>query len=96
MTTDDSIHDDRRAETRRTEPGDVTLWLNGSALTVPGHLIDVAKSSFRARHNAPTLRPSHIVEFELAGVSGHARVVWTRVLGDQVESGFLILAEEAA
>ena len=95
MTTEDPIHDDRRAETRRTATGDVTLWLNGSPLTVPGHLIDVTKSGFRARHNAPTLRSSHIVEFEVAGVSGRARVVWTRVLGDQVESGFLILAEGA-
>ena len=96
MTIADSQHDDRRAETRRKTAADVTLWLNGSPFKVPGAVKDLTKSGFRARHNAPTLRPSHIVEFELAGVSGHARVVWTRVLGDQVESGFLILAEEAA
>jgi hypothetical protein len=95
MTIDDSKHDDRRLEMRRMAAGDVTLWLNGSPLTVSGHLIDLAKSGFRARHNSPTLRSRHIVEFEMAGVSGRARVVWTRVLGDQVESGFLILAEGA-
>jgi hypothetical protein len=95
MTIEDSKHDDRRLETRRMAAGDVILWLNGSPLTVPGHLMDLAKSGFRARHSSPTLRSGHIVEFELAGVSGRAMVVWTRVLGDQVESGFLILAEGA-
>ena len=93
MTIEDSKHDDRRAETRLMVAGDVNLWLNGSPLTVSGHLIDLTKSGFRAHHGSPTLRSSYIVEFELAGLSGRARVVWTRVLGDQVESGFLILAE---
>jgi hypothetical protein len=57
--------------------------------------MDLAKSGFRARHSSPTLRSGHIVECELAGVSGCARVGWTQVRGDQVESGFLILAEGA-
>jgi|HubBroStandDraft_1064217.scaffolds.fasta_scaffold476994_2 hypothetical protein len=93
MTIEDVKHDDRRGERRRMAAGDVTLWLNGSLLTVSGHLMDLTKSGFRAGHSSPTLRSGHIVEFELAGVSGRARVVWTRVLADQVESGFLILAE---
>jgi len=93
MIIEDTKHDDRRAERRRMAAGDVTLWLNGSPLTVSGHLIDLAKSGFRAQHSSPTLRSGHIVDFDLAGVSGRARVVWTRVLGDRVESGFLILAE---
>ena len=66
MATEDPTHNDRRSETRRTETGDTTLWLNGSPLTVPGHLINVTKSGFRVRHNAPTLRPGHIVDFEPA------------------------------
>jgi hypothetical protein len=74
----------------------VTLWLNGSSLKVPAHLLDTAKSGFRVRHRSPALLPGQIVEFELAGVNGRARVVWTRVLGERVESGFLILREDAA
>jgi hypothetical protein len=95
MTIEDPKHDDRRVETRRMAAGDVTLWLNGTPLTVSAHLMDLTKSGFRAHHSSPTLRSGYIVEFELAGVSGRAMVVWTRVLGDQVESGFLILAEGA-
>ena len=95
MIIEDIKHDDRRVERRRMAAGDVTLGLNGSPLTCPGHLMDLTKSGFRAQHSSPTLRSGHIIDFELAGVSGRARVVWTRVLGDQVESGFLILAEGA-
>ena len=89
-------HDERRAEERVTAEGDVTLWLNGSALAaVPGRLVDIAKSGFRARHRSPTLSPGTIVEFELPGVHGRARVVWTRIQGERIESGFLIVGRDA-
>jgi hypothetical protein len=96
MPTENFKGDERRAETRRAANGEVTLWLNGSALaTVSGHLVDVAKSGFRAQHHSPALRPGHIVEFNLAGVNGRAQVVWTRILAGRVESGFLILGPDA-
>lgn len=96
MPTEDSKHSERRAETRRPARGEVTLWLNGSALTtVSGHLVDIAKSGFRAQHHSPALLPGHIVEFDLAGVNGRARVVWTRILAEHVESGFLILGPDS-
>jgi hypothetical protein len=95
MSIDGSRQDERRAETRRPADGGVKLWLNGSALTVPGHLVDIARSGFRARHRLPALCPGHTVEFEFAGVRGRARVVWTRILGEHIESGFLILREDA-
>src|SRR5271157_2048675 len=96
MPTKDSKGNERRAETRRAANGEVTLWLNGSALTtVSGRLMDVAKSGFRAQHHSSELRPGHIVEFDLAGVNGRAQVVWTRILAERVESGFLILGPDA-
>jgi hypothetical protein len=96
MPSEDSTHQERRAETRRPAEGKVTLWLNGSALAaIPGHLLDIAESGFRAQHGSPTLRPGAIIEFELPGVKGRARVVWTRILGEHVESGFLIVAKDA-
>jgi hypothetical protein len=96
MPIKDSKPDERRTETRRPADGAVTLWLNGSALTaVSGQLMDIAKSGFRAQHRSPALLPGHIVEFEFAGVNGRARVVWTRILGEHVESGFLILPGDA-
>ena len=97
MPVKDSKHDERRVEARRVARGQVVLWLDGSALTtVSGHLMDIAKSGFRARHHLPTLRPGQIVEFEHVGVNGRARVVWTRILAEHVESGFLILAADGA
>jgi hypothetical protein len=99
MNTKDPKGDERRSEPRRAADGPVrmTLRRNGSVITaVSGHLVDIAESGFRAQHGAPTLRPGDIVEFERAGARGLARVVWTRIMGEEVESGFLILAEDAS
>jgi hypothetical protein len=97
MSTRDSKGRERRVEARRDANGDITLWLNGSALNaVSGRLMDIAQSGFRAQHNSPTLLPGHIVDFQLAGVNGRAQVVWTRILAEHVESGFLILAADGA
>ena len=85
---------DRRAEPRQPAHGPVSLRLkSGARVAVRGQLMDIAKSGFRTRHGLRTLRPGQEVEFEVAGLPGRARVVWTRILGEQVESGFLILAE---
>ncbi|MGA3023999.1 MAG: PilZ domain-containing protein [Bryobacteraceae bacterium] len=92
MPVEDSTNRERRAESRRPAEGKATLWLNGCA--VPGNLVDIAKSGFRARYRSPALLSGSIVEFELPGVNGRARVVWTRILGEHVESGFLIVARD--
>lgn len=85
---------DRRAEPRRQAHGAVALRLkSGAKVAVHGELMDIAESGFRACHAMLTLRPGQEVEFEVAGYPGRARVVWTRILGDQVESGFLILPQ---
>jgi hypothetical protein len=99
MSTKDSQGAERRTEPRRPAKGpvSVTLRRNGSVITAAsGQLMDIADSGFRAQHRTPTLRPGDIVEFERAGAKGLARVVWTRIAGEQVESGFLILAEDAS
>lgn len=59
--------------------------------SVQGVLLDVSNSGFRAVHNAPTLASGQIVLFEHSGRTGHARIVWTRIDGDQVQSGFYVL-----
>ena len=85
---------DRRAEPRLPATGPVRLRPKGfPAGNVPGQMMDLNSSGFRARHSVQTLRSGHIVEFAYGGLQGQARVVWTRILGDQVESGFLILSQ---
>jgi hypothetical protein len=67
--------------------------LEGAA-TVNGVLADTSAGGFRAQHNCPGLTPGQCVNFEYGRVSGRARVVWTRITPDRVESGFLILPPE--
>ena len=87
---------DRRSEPRRPAHGPVKLRPKGFAATsIPGEMLDINSSGFRARHSFPTLVSGHIVEFAYESLEGRARVVWTRILGDKVESGFLILSRAA-
>jgi hypothetical protein len=54
-------------------------------------MVDVNSSGFRARHSFQSLVSGSTVEFAYGSLQGRARVVWTRILSGQVESGFLIL-----
>lgn len=61
------------------------------ARMLEGLLVDTSPSGFRASHGEPSLVSGLEVEFEHLGRRGRARVAWTRVAGDEVESGFFIL-----
>ena len=83
---------DRRTEPRRPASGAVKIRPDGlPAISIPGEMVDINDSGFRARHSFQALGSGHIVEFAYGSVQGRARVVWTRILSDHVESGFLIL-----
>ena len=89
---------DRRAEPRRPASGQVELrpeWF-ASTTSVPGEMLDINSGGFRARHSFQALVSGHIVEFSYGRERGRARVVWTRIFGDQVESGFMILPRTPA
>jgi hypothetical protein len=58
---------------------------------IEGHLVDIAASGFRARHSCQSLTSGQDVSFARRGARGRARVMWTRISGDTVESGFLVL-----
>jgi hypothetical protein len=59
---------------------------------VEGRLLDTSAHGFRAVHGCRTLASGQIVNFEHAAATGRARVIWTRIEGDQVQSGFYVLA----
>jgi hypothetical protein len=65
-------------------------------MSIPGHLLDTTSTGFRACHGARTLVTGQIVEFDFEAGHGRARVAWTRILGEEVESGFLILTRSIA
>jgi hypothetical protein len=84
---------DRRTQSRRPASGQVELrpqWF-ASTTSVSGQMLDINSGGFRVRHSFQALVSGHIVEFAYGRQRGRARVVWTRILGDQVESGFIIL-----
>jgi hypothetical protein len=82
----------RRQEPRFRAVGPVAIQFTEPFTgRLSGKLVDVSDRGFRAAHNEKSLAAGQRVEFEHAGASGAARVIWTRILGDVVESGFLIL-----
>ncbi len=85
---------ERRREARRTASGPVVLTLLDplQPFTVHGSLLDVSGHGFRAAHNFPGLTCGQEVGFEHQGRRGRARVAWTRVTQEGIESGFFVLA----
>jgi hypothetical protein len=86
---------DRRGEPRDPADGEVRLCqaqMPGGPFV--GHLLDMAVTGFRARHNRFTLGAGELVAFEFAGRRGLARAVWTRIIADQVETGFRICRDK--
>ncbi len=83
---------DRRLGERVSAGGAVILALeNPEPLEIRGHLKDVSREGFRAIHHYAALCTGQQVQFQHASASGLAEVIWNRILGDRVESGFLVL-----
>lgn len=83
---------ERRRANRTPSEGDVILVLTGhKRIELQGSLLDTSRTGFRATHAYPELSAGIEVSFTHQGASGRARVIWTRILGEQAESGFLIL-----
>ena len=86
--------EERRAAPRHKAQGVVTLHpRNCAGEAIAGRLVDISRSGFRALHHAQALTAGQDVEFEIGERPGSARVIWTRISGGRVESGFLILGE---
>jgi len=87
---------ERRKHERRRSIGSVYFWWDEAAgREARGTLLDESEGGFRARHHCPGLSAGQLVGVRLGGVESRARVAWTRVMGDAVESGFMLLSGEA-
>lgn len=82
---------ERRTSVRKPAEGEVRLWLEPFGPAVNGRLLNRSEGGFRATHDHVGLSAGQEVRFTDAAGSGRARVVWTRVLPGQVESGFVVL-----
>jgi hypothetical protein len=87
-------HSDLRREPRQPATGQVAVNPEDPMVGhgFEGTLVDVSAGGFRARHRCPALYPGLLVQFTHSKARGEARVVWNRILGEDVESGFLVLS----
>jgi hypothetical protein len=84
---------ENRREPRRAADGEVRVWFGlPRPLEIQGRLVDVSSSGFRMAHGYAALEAGQTVEFSHLEATGRARVVWTRIAGARVESGFLVEA----
>jgi hypothetical protein len=82
----------RRSEERFNLTGELVLSFDDPVHhEVTAHLLDYSKSGFRAEHEYPALSTGQIVRFQRMLAWGRARVVWNRILGEKVETGFVVL-----
>lgn len=83
---------DRRTERRYRGDGPLKLSFDDpSRHEITGKLADYSKSGFRAIHAYAALQAGQVVTFEHAAAGGKARVMWNRITGGHVETGFLVL-----
>jgi len=82
---------ERRREPRKATSGPVLIRpVDSTEAAFTGELVDVSPSGFRARHHFARLQAGELVEFDHAQGKGIARVVWVRIVGPSVETGFLV------
>jgi hypothetical protein len=83
---------EKRREARHSADGSVRVsYFDPQRVEIVGRLIDVSQSGFRMEHRCASLSTGQMVEFSHAEAAGHARVMWKRIMGERVESGFLVV-----
>ena len=83
--------DDRRHEPRFKASGQVFLILEEpQSLAIPGRIIDQSDHGMRVEHMYAALNSGVLVQIDSGAGKYTARVVWTRIKDDGVESGFYL------
>ena len=83
---------EKRRESRRLANGEVRVkFTDPEPLQIEGKLIDVSAGGFRMAHDCTALRSGQVVSFAHVEARGRAQVMWTRILVESVESGFLVV-----
>jgi hypothetical protein len=81
---------ERRRHPRTAVHGAAELVLEDST-KVSGEMIEISQGGFRVRHEFRGFRENQHVSFVHAFGKGKARVVWSREVGQQIETGFCLL-----
>jgi len=88
-------YQEKRREARQSASGALSFRIAGDNGTVEALLIDTSVHGFRASHGYARLSTGQEVFFQYGDVEGRARVIWTRILGGEVQSAFLVLVNGA-
>jgi hypothetical protein len=86
-------HANRRGEPRRSASGTGWMELMNDIGRIKFKLVDTSPSGFCVRHRYGALSAGQKVRFQHAEAQGIAVVIWNRVMGDDVKSGFLIVSD---
>lgn len=90
--TASSGFDERRKEPRIPATGEVRLLIGGPQnLSIPGKILDVSLHGMRVEHMYAALASGTMLQLESGTTTYTARVVWSRIRNDGVESGFYLL-----
>jgi hypothetical protein len=80
-----------RRRPRQSGRGEILLYVEQPlACRLPARLADSSQGGFRAVHHFAALTAGQEIRYRRNGCLGRARVIWTRVLPDHVETGFLL------
>ena len=83
--------EEQRREARREGHGNVMVRSeNPGSRDIQGRLVDLSASGFRMAHECAALTAGQYVKFAHVEAKGRARVVWTRIAAQAVESGFVV------
>jgi hypothetical protein len=83
---------EKRREARRLASGEVRVkFTDPEVLEIDGKLMDLSANGFRMSHECTALRSGQVVDFTHVEANGRAQVMWTRILAEGVESGFLVV-----
>lgn len=83
---------EQRREQRRPASGAAVVRTTGAyPIDVAGRLVDISSNGFRMAHGSMDLETGTVVEFEHGEASGSARVVWNRITGEGIETGFFVV-----
>ncbi len=83
---------ERRREPRYALNGPVEMRVDEPVTRFfRGELVDWSQSGFRVSHHNTELHTGQSIRFRHPRGSGLAKVMWTRILAGQIESGFLVL-----
>jgi hypothetical protein len=82
---------ERRREPRQVASGTIRLTTKSDEpLFFQGELVNVSESGFSVRHHQTRLHAGLEVHYVHSQGQGSARVMWTRILRERVESGFVL------